>query len=88
MIFKFELLTKYMKHLKSISHYNRNYYELDLHEQGDLIIPRKCNILYQECEDDDFDCYYSLGYFENGKFVACFTWLDKFDEFAGVEIKE
>ena len=74
--FKFELDPKYMEHLKDKSCYNQNYYKLDLYHYGDLIIPRKCDILYQECEDDCPWCYYSLGYFEDEKFVECFTWLN------------
>ena len=82
--FKIELETCYMKHLKDKSHYNRNYYELDLRKYGDYIIPEKCNILYEEAEDDEYYAYYSLGYFEDGKFVACFTWLDDAKDFDGV----
>ena len=81
--FKFELDPKYMAHLKDKSYYNNNYYKLNLSRYGDFIIPAKCDILYQKCEDDDFGCYYSLGYFEGDKFIACFTWLDKFDELIG-----
>ena len=44
--FSFELDTKYMKHLKDKSHYNHNYYELDLNNYGDYIIPEMCDILY------------------------------------------
>ena len=37
---------------------------------GDYILKEGCNILYQECIDDCFEAYYSLGYFdENGKYV-------------------
>ena len=79
--FKFELNPRYMKHMKEVSRYNHNYYKLDLSHYGDLIMPRKCDVLYQECEDDDDYCYYSLGYFEGDKFVECFTWLDKVEDF-------
>lgn len=75
--FKIELDKKAMTHLKDISSYNHNYYELDLSVYGDYIIAEKCNVLYEECSDDDFDAYYSLGYFENGKFQPMFTWLDE-----------
>lgn len=85
--FKFELNPNYMTHLKDKSYYNNNYYELDLSRYGDLILPAKCDILYQKCEDDDFCCYYSLGYFEGDKFVACFTWLGYNNEFLGAKEK-
>ena len=76
--FSFELNTQYMKHLKDKSSYNNNYYELDLSRYGDYIIPQKCNILYEEAEDDSYTAYYSLGYFdENDKFQAMWTWLDE-----------
>lgn len=75
--FTFELDKRYMIHLKDKSSYNHNYYELDLSHYGDYIIAEKCNILYQEAEDDSCSAYYSLGYFdENGKFQAMWTWLD------------
>ena len=75
--FKFELNKEYMTHLKDKSLYNHNYYELDLSRYGDYIIPEKCNILYQEAEDDSCSAYYSIGYFdENAKFQAMWTWLD------------
>ena len=81
--FEFELDPKYMTHLKDKSYYNNNYYKLSLSRYGDLIIPAKCDVLYQKWEDDGFRCYYSLGYFEEDKFIECFTWWDKFDELTG-----
>jgi hypothetical protein len=75
--FSFELDKKAMTHLKDKSSYNHNYYRLDLGVYGDYIIAEKCNILYEECSDDDFEAYYSLGYFEGDKFQAMFTWLDE-----------
>jgi hypothetical protein len=83
--FKFSLSKNYMKRIKSKSYYNHNYYNLDLHHYGDYIIPHKCNVLYQECSDDEYDCYYTLGYFEKNEFIPCFTWVDEFEEFDGVE---
>jgi hypothetical protein len=74
--FSFELDKKAMTHLKERSSYNHNYYELDLNAYGDYILAEKCNILYEECNDDDFEAYYSLGYFEGSKFQPMFTWLD------------
>jgi hypothetical protein len=80
--FKFELKAQYIEHIKDVSYYNHNYYKLNLSRYGDFIIPAKCNILYEESEDDCDYSYYSLGYFdENNKFVACFTWLDENKEF-------
>ena len=79
--FNFELDTRYIKHLPEISHYNHNYYELNLSAYGDYIITEKCNILYVECEDDCFESYYSLGYFDEcGAFQKMWTWLDRFQE--------
>ena len=75
--FSIELDKKAMTHLKERSSYNHNYYELNLNAYGDYIIPGKCNILYEECSDDDFNAYYSLGYFEGDTFQAMFTWLDE-----------
>ena len=74
--FSFELDKKAMIHLKDISSYNHNYYELDLNAYGDYIIAEKCNILYEECSDNDFEAYYILVYFEGDKFQAMFTWLN------------
>ena len=75
--FSFDLNKRYIKHLKEKSHYNHNYYELDLRYYGDYIITEKCNILYEECDDISNEAYYSLGYFDdNGKFQAMWTWLD------------
>ena len=51
------------------------------------IIPRKCNILYEECEDDGGGCYYSLGYFEGDEFIPCFTWFDNDKDLYGVEVE-
>ena len=75
--FSFQLDKKAMTHLKERSSYNHNYYELDLNACGDYIIAEKCNILYEECSDDDFEAYYSLGYFEGDEFQPMFTWLDE-----------
>jgi len=79
--FKFELDKQYMKHLKDISCYNSNYYELDFKYYGDYILGGKCNILYQKCDDDCYGYYCTLGYFENGEFVECFTWFNEDDNF-------
>ena len=74
--FSFELDTKYMKHLKDKSHYNHNYYELDLNNYGDYIIPEMCDILYEECDEFSETYTYTLGYFEGVDFVKCFTWTE------------
>lgn len=85
--FKFNLDKRYMKHLAKKSYYNHNYYKLNLYDYGDYIIPRKCDILYEECEDDGGGCYYSLGYFENDEFLPCFTWFDDDKDLYGVEVE-
>ena len=75
--FLFDLDTRHIKHLKEKSVYNHNYYELDLRYYGDYIIPRCCNILYEECDDVSEEAYYSLGFFdEKGEFQPMWTWLD------------
>ena len=81
--FRIDLETIYMKHLQDISYYNHNYYELDLSKYGDYITPEKCNVLYEEAVDDEYWATYSLGYIENGKFVAMFTWTDDAKDFKG-----
>ena len=86
--FSFTLDSRYITHIKEKSSYNNNYYKLDLSPYGDYIINKKCNILYQKCEDDDFEAYYSLGYFdEYGKFQAMWTWLDSWDKLEAVHDK-
>ena len=74
--FSFELNTKYMKHLKDKSQYNRNFYEWDLSRYGDYITTEKCNILYEYFEEFSETYSYSLGYFEDGEFVNCFSWTE------------
>lgn len=79
--FSFELTKECLKHDKEISYYNHNYYVIDFSILGDAILSSTCNVLYQECVDDDMHAYYALGYFElnenNKKFIPCFTWEDK-----------
>jgi hypothetical protein len=82
--FSFTLDSRYITHIPEKSSYNHNYYKLDLSPYGDYIIYSKCDILYQECIDDCFEAYYSLGYFdEYGVFQAMWTWLDKWDVVGG-----
>ena len=73
--FSFELDKKAMIHLKEKSYYNHNYYKLDLNVYGDYIIPNRCNILYEHC-DDDCGAYYTLGYFDGEQFQPMFTWFE------------
>lgn len=79
--FSFELDTKYMKHMDSVSHYNHNYYALDLTQYGDYILPGECNVLYEEYDEFSDTYTYTLGYFVNGEprlgeFERCFTWTE------------
>ena len=75
--FSFELDKNKIKRIADKSYYNNNYYQLDLSSYGDYIIPRKCNILFEEAEDYSLHAYYSLGYFdENDKFQPMWTWCD------------
>lgn len=79
--FSFTLDSRYVTHIKDKSSYNHNYYKLNLSNYGDFIIREKCDVIYQRCEDDCFEAYYSLGYFdENDKFQAMWTWLDSWDK--------
>ena len=85
--FSFTLNKRYIKHLKDMSYYNHNYYELDLSYYGDYIVTEKCNILYEECDDCGTYAYYSLGYLdENKKFQAMWTWLE--DTYKKLNYKE
>jgi hypothetical protein len=74
--FSFELDKKAIKHLKEKSHYNHNYYELDLSAYGDYITPAACDILLVEYDEfsETYTC--TLGYFEGVDFVRCFTWTE------------
>lgn len=75
--FSFELNKDKMKRINEKSYYNQNYYELDISSYGDYILPRKCNILFEEAEDYSYHAYYSLGYFDdNDNFQAMWTWCD------------
>ena len=74
--FSFELDTRYIKHIEVKSYYNHNYYELDLDNYGDYIVPGMCDILYEEFEEFSETYTYSLGYFEGVDFVRCFTWTE------------
>ena len=72
----FELDKKTLTHLKERSSYNSNYYQINLSSYGDYILHEKCNVIYEKCVDDEFGCYYSLGWFEGDKFVAAWTWYN------------
>jgi hypothetical protein len=74
--FSFELDTKYMKHLENKSYYNHNYYELNLNNYGDYVVPQMCDILYEEFDEFSETYTYTLGYFEGVDFVECFTWTE------------
>ena len=82
MQFKFKLPKECLKHDKEMSYYNHNYYHINFSILGDEILYSSCNVLYQECVDDDKTAYYTLGYFESnneGKlFVPYFTWEDEY----------
>lgn len=75
--FSFELDKKAIKHLPEKSHYNHNYYKLDLSVYGDYITPEMCDILYEEFEEFSETYTYTLGYFHPlGDFIRCFTWTE------------
>ncbi len=72
----FEINKDAITYIPEKSYYNHCYYHIDVARHGDLILPEKCNILYEECEDDTYATYYSLGWFEGEEFVAAWTWLE------------
>ena len=72
----FDLDKRTLTHLTDKSSYNHNYYHIDIHRYGDYILSEKCDTLYEECTDDDYGAYYSLGWFEGNKFVAAWTWYE------------
>lgn len=72
----FEINKNAITHIPEKSSYNHNYYHIDVGRHGDLLIPEKCDILYEEAEDDTYATYYSLGWFEGDEFVAAWTWLE------------
>lgn len=76
--FSFELNTEYMRHIKKESHYNHNYYKLDLSKYGDYYGPSLCDVLYEVFDEFSETYSYTLGYFdyENNYFVECFTWTE------------
>lgn len=82
--FSFELDKNTLTHLKNVSYCNHNYYHVDFTRYGDYILPEQCNTLYEEAIEDCSKCYYSLGYFKNGKFQAMFTWLDDSKDLNGI----
>ena len=86
--FSFELNTKHMRHLKDKSRYNHNYYQLNFDAYGDLIIHEKADILLEECEDDAFATYYTLGYFDDsGEFIGVWKWLEDDQRIKSLEAK-
>lgn len=72
----FEIRKDAITFIPEKSSYNRCYYKIDVGRHGDLILPEKCDILYEEAEDDTYATYYSLGWFEGDEFVAAWTWLE------------
>jgi len=72
----FEINKNAITHIPEKSSYNHNYYHIDVNRHGDLLIPEKCDTLYEEAEDDTYATYYSLGWFEGDEFVAAWTWLE------------
>jgi hypothetical protein len=69
------LYVKGYKHLKDISCYNYNFYEIRFDPYFNLI--EENNILLEECHEDDGYFTFSLGHFdENGKFIKVIMWDD------------
>lgn len=76
-VMSFEIDKSTLTYLKDKSYYNHNYYHIDTSKYGDYIIPAKCDTIYEECDDISDSAYYSLGWFEDNKFVAAWTWLEE-----------
>ena len=78
--FSFELDTKDIHHMKKESHYNHNYYKLDLAPYGDYFGYGQCDVLYEVFDEFSETYSYTLGYFDyndsNGDFIECFTWTE------------
>ena len=83
----FELDKRTLTHLKDKSSYNHNYYHINLASYGDYILSEKCDTIYEHCTDDEFGCYYSLGWFEGEEFVAAWTWFNEECQDLNVEIE-
>jgi hypothetical protein len=62
--------------MKEESHYNHNYYELDLNQYGDYISFKQCDVLYEEYDEFSDTYTYTLGYFDTGVFHEMFTWTE------------
>lgn len=75
-VFSFEIEKKDMIHIADKSHYNHNYYKLNLSQYGDYFGCCKCDILYEECCEFSETYTYSLGFFEDGKFMSMFSWTE------------
>lgn len=74
-IMEINLFVEGYKHLKDISCYNYNFYEIQFDTYSNRI--RENNILLEECHEDDGYFTFSLGHFdENGKFVEVISWDD------------
>lgn len=74
LIFSLTIAENDLKHLPEKSWYNHNYYEIT--DWNDYLIPGKCNILFEECDDVSDGAYYHLGYFEDEQFKSMFTWYE------------
>ena len=72
----FEIDKRTLTLLKEMSSYNHNYFRIDLSRYGDYILAEKCDVIYEECSDDGYGAYYSLGWLEGTKFIAAWTWYE------------
>ena len=72
----FEIDKDTLTHIEEKSRYNHNYYHIDTSKYGDYIIPEKCDVIYEECDDISDGAYYSLGWFEGDRFIPAWTWYE------------
>lgn len=73
-----------LQHIKNKSCYNHNYYLLPTYGDWIWYGDHNNNVLYQVCHEDE-NCYtYSLGRFENNKFVKVLSWLTGNDILDGI----
>ena len=71
------------KHLKDVSSYNYNFYEIQFDSYSNWV--GENNILLGECHEDDGYFRFSIGHFnESGKFITVISWDDDTIEY-GIE---
>jgi hypothetical protein len=77
MTFKIEIDAKALTYLKEKSTYNRNFWRINILKMGDYLGQCEFNILREEFDEFTETAYFSIGKFENDKFMPMFTWLEE-----------